>query len=79
MENVVEINESEMNAVSGGALLDRDTGKYILYTVQRGDCLTAIGTKFQVVWTLLYNINRGVIGSNPNLLQIGTVLKIPVK
>lgn len=79
MDFDVELNDNEIDIVAGGAFLTGDTGKYMYHTVQRGDCLSAIGARYQVVWTVIYNINRNVIGANPDLLQIGTVLKIPVR
>lgn len=50
------------------------------YTVKKGDCLYNIakslygdGSKYSSI----YNANKGVIGSNPNLIKPGQVLKIP--
>ena len=49
------------------------------YTVKRGDCLSSIARKLtgNSDWHTLYEQNKGVIGSNPNLIKDGTVLVIP--
>lgn len=50
------------------------------YTVVRGDCLWNITKKYTgngARWNELYNINRGVIGGNPNLIYPGQVLTLP--
>ena len=49
------------------------------YTVKRGDCLSSIARKLtgSADWHALYEQNKGVIGSNPNLIRDGTVLVIP--
>lgn len=50
------------------------------YTVRSGDCLWKIAQKFYgngALYTKIYSANKGVIGSNPNLIYPGQVLKIP--
>lgn len=49
------------------------------YTVKRGDCLSSIARKLtgNSDWHDLYEQNKAVIGSNPNLIKDGTVLVIP--
>lgn len=50
------------------------------YTVKSGDYLVKIAQKVYgdgTKWRKIYNANRSVIGSNPNLIQIGQVLTIP--
>jgi LysM repeat protein len=49
------------------------------YVVQPGDTLSGIADQFALRggWRALYAANRQVIGSNPNLIQIGTVLMLP--
>jgi LysM repeat protein len=50
------------------------------YTVKKGDCLWNIAKKYYgsgAQYTKIYNANRGVIGSNPNLIYPGQVLTIP--
>lgn len=51
------------------------------YTVVKGDCLWNIAKHFYgngSKYTDIYNANRDVIGSNPNLIYPGQVLTIPV-
>ena len=49
------------------------------YTVKRGDCLSSIARKMtgSADWHALYEQNKDIIGSNPNLIKDGTVLVIP--
>lgn len=50
------------------------------YTVKKGDCLWNIAKKFYgngAKYTIIYNANKKVIGSNPNLIYPGQVLVIP--
>lgn len=46
------------------------------YTVQPGDNLSKIASKFGTTWQKIYENNRAVIGSNPNLIRAGQTLKI---
>ena len=51
-----------------------------IYIVQPGDSLTSIAQRAYHdgnQWPLIYNANKQVIGSNPNLVQPGEVLHIP--
>lgn len=50
------------------------------YTVVKGDCLWNIAKKYYgngAQYTKIYNANKSVIGSNPNLIYPGQVLTIP--
>ena len=50
------------------------------YTVKPGDCLWNIAKAIYGKgsdYTKIYNANKGVIGSNPNLIYAGQVLTIP--
>lgn len=50
------------------------------YTVKSGDCLWNIAKKYYgsgAQYTKIYNANKSVIGSNPNLIYPGQVLTIP--
>ncbi len=50
------------------------------YTVVKGDCLWNIAKKFYgsgSKYTLIYEANKDIIGSNPNLIYAGQVLTIP--
>lgn len=50
------------------------------YTVKKGDRLWNIAKKFYgsgAKYTVIYNANKKVIGSNPNKIYQGQVLKIP--
>jgi LysM repeat protein len=47
------------------------------YTVQAGDTLSGIAARFGIPWKSLYAKNKKVIGSNPNRIFAGQVLKLP--
>ncbi|MCU0495281.1 MAG: LysM peptidoglycan-binding domain-containing protein [Chloroflexaceae bacterium] len=50
------------------------------YTVQRGDTLESIAVKQfgnGAAWRDLYRLNEAIIGSNPNFLRVGLVLRMP--
>lgn len=48
------------------------------YTVKPGDSLSAIASRYNITnWQTLYNANRSLIGSNPNLIHPGQRLSIP--
>jgi hypothetical protein len=46
------------------------------YTVQSGDTLTLIGKKLSIDWHTLYDNNKDVIGTNPNMITPGQVLTV---
>lgn len=50
------------------------------YTVRKGDCLWNIAKRFYgsgLKYTVIYNVNKSVIGGNANLIFAGQVLTIP--
>ena len=50
------------------------------YMVVKGDCLWNIAKKFYgngSKYSIIYNVNKSVIGGNPNLIYPGQVLTIP--
>lgn len=50
------------------------------YTVKKGDCLYNIAKSLYgngAKYTDIYSANKSIIGSNPNLIKPGQVLKIP--
>lgn len=53
--------------------------EYKEYTIVDGDTLWDIGIKFDVDWKEIYELNKDIIGSNPDLIYTGTVIKIPNK
>lgn len=46
------------------------------YTIKRGDTLSGIAGKYGTTWQTIYNNNRDIIGSNPNLIKPGQILKV---
>jgi LysM repeat protein len=47
------------------------------YTVVPGDTLSGIADQYGVAWQDLYAANTDVIGSDPNLIRPGMVLRVP--
>lgn len=50
------------------------------YVVAKGDCLWNIAKKFYgdgTKYTIIYDVNKNVVGGNPNLIYPGQVLIIP--
>jgi LysM repeat protein len=45
--------------------------------VRRGDTLSGIARKYRIEWPGLYEANRAVIGSDPDILRAGQHLRIP--
>lgn len=52
------------------------TESQITYVVKKGDNLSDIAKKYNIKWNELYDKNRAVIGSNPNIIRPGQKLKI---
>lgn len=58
----------------------RDCPDPIMYTVQRGDTLSAIALHHYGMasrWKILHDANLAVIGSNPSLIRVGQQIRIP--
>ena len=47
------------------------------YIVQKGDTLTSIARKYNTTWQQIYELNKDVIGDNPNLIYPGQIFIIP--
>jgi LysM repeat protein len=51
---------------------------YQTYTVRGGDSLSKIAQRLGISnWRDLYNLNKSLIGANPNYIRPGQVLNIP--
>ena len=46
-------------------------------TVKAGDSLSKIAAAHGTTWQKLYELNKGVVGGNPNLIRPGQQLKLP--
>lgn len=49
----------------------------VTYVVQPGDTLSKIAAKYCTTWEEVYQLNAGIIGPDPDVLQPGTVLYVP--
>lgn len=47
------------------------------HIVRSGETLSSIGARYKVTWQKIYNANKRVIGSNPNMIKPGQRLTIP--
>ena len=72
MNNLQEINPEELNEAAGGAA----GGRWITYTVVKGDSLSRIGTRYHVTVNDLVRWNNI---ANPRLILIGQKLRIYVR
>ncbi|MBN1186969.1 MAG: LysM peptidoglycan-binding domain-containing protein, partial [Bacteroidales bacterium] len=49
------------------------------YIVKKGENLDVIANRFKIpFWKYLYELNKDIIGDNPDILNAGTELQIPV-
>ena len=48
----------------------------VYYTVKKGDNLSTIAQKYGTTWQKIYNNNKAIIGSNPNIVKAGQRLRI---
>lgn len=72
--------EEEKKAAEEAAKLQAELealNKKNYYTVKPGDTLTKIAIQNNISMTELYQVNKKVIGPNPNVLRVGIVLLIP--
>lgn len=56
------------------------TGNFKEYVVKRGDTLWGISLRFYgsgIFWDFLFRNNLDVVGNNPNVLKVGSVLQLP--
>lgn len=80
VRQLVRIREEGDPAPPEGTRPDPPAGPGQSYTVVAGDTLWKISNKFYGTgskWRTIYDANRAVIGSNPNLIRAGQVLQIP--
>ena len=74
-------DEPDFSDVQGcSSSISSDTSVDRTYTVRPGDSLSKIAKSLlgdAKKWRLLYEANKDVVGSNPDLIKPGQVLKIP--
>lgn len=63
--------------VTGGATGVPTTPSSKSYTVQSGDSLAKIASRYGTTWQKIYEANKAIIGSNPNFIKPGQNLTIP--
>lgn len=66
------IKPGQVLTIPGGSAPSQRT-----YTVQKGDSLSSIASKYGTTWQAIYNANKATIGGDPNLIKPGQVLVIP--
>ena len=74
-----EVIGNNPNIIKPGQILkissDKNT-KQRKYIDQEGDNLSRIAEKYNTTWQKLYELNKEVIGNNPNIIKSGQILKI---
>jgi nucleoid-associated protein YgaU len=74
-------DEPDFSDVQGGSSsISTDEQVDRTYTVRPGDSLSKIAKALMgdaKKWRALYEANKEVVGSNPDLIQPGQILKIP--
>lgn len=68
--------ENTIGYVANKFLSNLTNNNITTYTVAQGDNLSKIARRFGTTWQTIYNNNKNVIGSNPNHIEAGQVLKI---
>jgi len=69
-------NYSEIQAKVNEMLRTPSKATKIVYVVKSGDTLSSIARKYNTTWQKIYEDNKSVIGSNPNLIKAGQKLEI---
>lgn len=76
--------EERSDAMAQGASPHlKQQGAELRHVVQKGQTLSGIAREYSESWNLkldykdVYNINKDVVGSNPNLIKPGQALRIP--
>ena len=60
----------------GDKLLIPVESKIETYIIKKGDTLTKIANKYKTTWQKLYNLNRNILGNNPNKIKPGQIIII---
>lgn len=83
LEEAVDVNVSVVKVIQPPKPKPKPPAPVVrMYRVVPGDCLWNIAAKHlgnATRWPEIYNMNRAVVGGNPNLIFPGQLFKIPAK
>lgn len=68
-----DLIQAEVNNILSGNSNEETT---VIYTVKSGDSLSKIAKEYETTWQKIYEDNKNIIGSNPNLIKVGQKLTI---
>lgn len=78
MSDIKQLTPEDLTQVAGGK---GEYGKVgLMHTVKSGDMLSSIALNYYGnanLWPKIYEVNRAVIGDNPDYLQVGWKIWIP--
>lgn len=80
LKNMNKVNGTAPAKSNSSSNKNTNSQPYETYTVKSGDSLSSIARGFYgdaSMWPAIYEDNKDVIGSNPNLIFAGQVYKIP--
>jgi hypothetical protein len=72
-----EAAEGEEQAPDEAAADDQPPPEFVEYEVRRGETLSKIAARVGMRWRELYELNRELIGDDPNHLQAGMTILLP--
>lgn len=76
LARINKLDNPDLIHIGQKLIIRKESSTSIFYIVKSGDTLWKIANKYGISTQKLYNDNKNVIGSNPNLIQVGMKLTI---